>query len=102
MKRWSTTILVLGLVTAGGCDSKNSARTFFGAANVRVQEATCAGKIALSQGGASVHDSCFSGDTNVVLCTNETHPNPVRCKASAGILTVEGSGEDVIDYARIR
>ncbi len=92
---------VLVFLTAG-CDSKNSARSTFGSANVRIDQAVCAGKIALTQGGASVHDKCFSGDTNVVLCTNESHPNPVRCKATAGLLTIEGTGDDVIDYARIR
>ena len=95
-------VLALGLLMAAGCDSSKSARTFFGAANVRIQEAMCAGKIALTQGGASVRDTCFSGDTNVVMCTNESKPNPVRCKATSGVLTIEGTGEDVIDYARIR
>jgi hypothetical protein len=95
-------VLALGLVIAAGCDNAKSARSIFGPANVRTQEAMCVGKIALTQGGASVRDTCFSGDTNIVLCTNESHPNPVRCKAAGGVLTIEGTGEDMIDYARIR
>ena len=95
-------VLALGLVMAVGCDNAKSARSVFGSANVRTQEAVCAGKVALTQGNASVRDTCFSGDTNIVLCTNESHPNPVRCKAINGVLTIEGTGGDVIDYARIR
>lgn len=95
-------IPLIMLMAAASCDNANSARSTFGSANVRIEQAKCAGKIALTQGGAAVHDKCFSGDTNIVLCTNESHPNPVRCKAAAGLLTIEGIGEDVIDYARIR
>jgi len=95
-------VLALGLVTLVGCDSRNTARTVFGRADVHIMEASCAGKIALAQGGAAVRDACFSGDTNIVLCTNESKPNPVRCKATSEVLTIEGTGEDVIDYARIR
>ena len=97
--------MLLGLGIAlmlAGCDSRNTARSVFGRADVHNLEAICAGKITLSQGSASVRDDCFSGDTNIVLCTNESHPNPVRCKATSGALTIEGGGEDVIDYARIR
>ena len=97
--------MLIGLGIAlmlAGCDSRNTARSVFGRADVHNLEAICTGKIALSQGSAMVRDNCFSGDSNIVLCTNESHPNPVRCKAGAGVLTVEGGGEDVIDYARIR
>jgi hypothetical protein len=95
-------VLALMLVMAIGCDRAKSASSVFGSANVHIQDTVCAGKIALSQGTASVQDKCFSGDTNIVLCTNESHPNPVRCKAVAGTLSIEGAGDDVIDYARIR
>jgi hypothetical protein len=95
-------VLALGLAMAGGCDRAKSASSVFGSANVHISETICAGKIALSQGSASVTDKCFSGDTNIVLCTNESHPNPVRCKAAAGVLTIEGTSGDMIDYARIR
>jgi hypothetical protein len=95
-------ILALGLMMVTGCDRAKSASSVFGSANVHISETMCVGKIALSQGSASVRDNCFSGETNIVLCTNESHPNPVRCKAVGGTLTIEGSGDDVIDYARIR
>ena len=95
-------LALMMLVMAIGCDRAKSASSVFGSANVHIQDTVCAGKIALSQGTASVQDKCFSGDTNIVLCTNESHPNPVRCKATSGALTIEGGGEDVIDYARIR
>lgn len=96
-------LLGLGVLLAVvGCDSRNTVHSVFGSANVRTLEAMCVGKIALTQGGASVRDTYFSGDTNIVLCTNESHPNAVRCKATGGVLTIEGAGEDVIDYARIR
>jgi hypothetical protein len=95
-------ILALALLMLAGCDRAKSASSVFGSANVHISETMCAGKIALTQGSASVRDNCFSGDTNVVLCTNESHPNPLRCKATGGVLTIEGSGDDVIDYARIR
>jgi hypothetical protein len=96
------TVLALGLLMVTGCDRAKSASSVFGSANVHISETMCAGKIALSQGSASVRDACFSGDTNIVLCTNESHPAPVRCKATAGVLTIEGTSGDVIDYARIR
>ena len=101
MRRQMLFGLILAL-TLVGCDSRNTARSVFGSANVHNLETICAGKIALSQGSALVRDNCFSGDTNVVMCTNESKPNPVRCKSTSGVLTIEGTGEDVIDYARIR
>ena len=95
-------ILALGLLMVTGCDRAKSASSVFGSANVHISETMCACKVALSQGSASVRDACFSGDTNIILCTNESHPVPVRCKAIAGVLAIEGTGEDVISYARIR
>jgi len=90
------------LVTIAGCNRSNTAHSVFGPANLHVQEAICAGKAALIHGSASIHDARFSGDTNVVLCTNETHLNPVRCKATSGALMIESNGNDVINYGRIR
>ena len=96
-------LVVMGILVAfAGCDSRNTARTVFGRASVENLEAICIGKITLTQGSAAVRDSCFSGETNIVLCTNESHPNPVRCKATTGMLTIESGAGDVIDYARIR
>jgi len=60
-------LLVGLLVTIAGCNRSNPAHSVFGPANLHVQEAICAGKVALIQGSASVHDACFSGDTNVVV-----------------------------------
>ena len=101
MRMLMVSLVLLGAMAAG-CDRAKSASSVFGSANVHIQETQCAGKIALSQGSASVQDKCFSGETNVVLCTNESHPNPVSCKATGGVLTIEGTGGDMIDYARIR
>jgi hypothetical protein len=53
-------------------------------------------------GFATVNNPCFTGDTNIVLCTDVTNANPVRCAPSAGSLLVGGSASDVIAYARMR
>jgi hypothetical protein len=75
----------------------------FGGANVNLHTSiVCAGRIPLSNGNAMVKDSCFSGDTNVVVCTDATNINPVRCTPGAGSLLIGGSGNDVIAYARMR
>ncbi|HUO05483.1 MAG TPA: hypothetical protein VMU16_09830 [Candidatus Binataceae bacterium] len=62
----------------------------------------CAGQVALTGGTAALSDPCFTGNANVVLCTDTTAPNPVRCAASPGILGVTGTGGDVIAYARMK
>ncbi|MGH7814853.1 MAG: hypothetical protein ACREQI_12720 [Candidatus Binataceae bacterium] len=62
----------------------------------------CAGQAALRAGAATVSDPCFTGNTNVVLCTDTTAPNPVQCAAAPGSLTVVGTGDDVIAYARLK
>ncbi len=75
----------------------------FGGANVNLHSMiVCAGRIPLAQGSAIVKDSCFTGDTNVVVCTDTTSINPVRCAPSAGALEVGGTGSDIIAYARMR
>jgi N-acetylglucosamine kinase-like BadF-type ATPase len=58
--------------------------------------------VQLAQGTAMVNDSCFTGDTNVVLCTDATAANAVECAAGKGKLTVAGTGSDLINYARAR
>jgi hypothetical protein len=63
--------------------------------------ARCAGRVAMENGAATVRDSCFTGDTNVVLCTDVTAANPMRCTPEAGSLSISGSGSDVISYARM-
>ena len=42
----------------------------------------------LSDGTASVSDACFTGSDNIVMCTDTTAANPVRCTpASAACLS---------------
>ncbi len=79
-----------------------SANSFFGDVKVTAMSAACAGRVQLAQGVATLKDGCFSGDTNVVLCTDSTAPNPVRCAAGDGQLEISGTGADVINYARVR
>jgi hypothetical protein len=79
-----------------------SANSFFGDIKVTAMSAACAGRVQLAQGVATLKDGCFSGDTNVVLCTDSTAPNPVRCAAGDGQLEISGTGTDVINYARVR
>lgn len=75
----------------------------FGSANVINHFGIlCAGRVALKQGSATVSDSCFTGDSNIVLCTETSATNPVRCKPGKGVLTIEGTGSDEINYARVK
>jgi len=83
-------------------NSVTQAWTVFGAAVVTQLAAPCAGRVSLKQGAAIVEDSCFTGDTNIVLCTETSAANPVRCKPGKGVLTIEGTGSDEIDYARVK
>ena len=74
-----------------------------GGANVNLHTAiVCAGRIPLSNGNALVKDACFTGDTNVVVCTDASSISAVRCSPGAGSLLIGGSGSDVIAYARMR
>jgi hypothetical protein len=91
-----------GLTPAGKRSSDISAVGIFGGAAVNIAPTACAGRATLTQGSAQVKDECFTGDTNVVLCTDVTNVNPVRCAPEAGSLLVAGSGSDVIAYARMR
>jgi hypothetical protein len=70
---------------------------FLGDASVNVNLGMCAGRVALSQGEATIRDDCFTGDTNVVLCTDATAASP-----APGTLSISGSGGDIISYARVR
>jgi hypothetical protein len=75
----------------------------FGGANVNLHTSiVCAGRVPLSQGSAIVKDACFTGDTNVVVCTDTSSISAVRCSPGAGALLIGGSGGDVIAYARMR
>lgn len=79
-----------------------SANSVFGSVDVKEMADLCAGRVQLSQGTATVHDTCFTGDTNVVLCTDASSANAVQCAASNGKLALAGNGSDLINYARVR
>jgi hypothetical protein len=78
------------------------ANSFFGSAEVKETADFCAGRVQLAQGAATVNDACFTGDTNVVLCTDASSANAVQCAASNGKLVLAGNGGDLINYARVR
>ena len=79
-----------------------NANSVFGSVDVKETTNFCAGRVQLSQGNATVNDSCFTGDTNVVLCTDASSANAVQCAASNGKLALAGNGSDLINYARVR
>src|SRR5579863_3836364 len=62
------------------------ANSFFGGVNVTAMDLQCAGRVQLAQGAATIKDTCFTGDTNVVLCTDTSSANAVQCAASNGKL----------------
>ncbi|HZC46391.1 MAG TPA: hypothetical protein VE243_07935, partial [Candidatus Acidoferrum sp.] len=67
------------------------ANSFFGSAEIKETADFCAGRIQLAQGAATVNDACFTGDTNVVLCTDASSANAVQCAASNGKLVLAGT-----------
>ena len=79
-----------------------AANSFFGGVNVTAMLDQCAGRVQLTRGVATVSDSCFTGDTNVVLCTDASSANAVQCAAANGKLALAGTGSDLINYARVR
>lgn len=79
-----------------------AANSFFGSVHVTATLDQCAGHVRLAQGVATVNDSCFTGDTNIVLCTDATAANAVECAAGNGKLALAGTGNDLINYARVR
>lgn len=79
-----------------------AASSVFGDVRVVATPDLCAGRVQLAQGAATVNDSCFTGDTNVVLCTDATAANAVECAAAKGKLALAGTGSDQISYARVR
>jgi|SRR5216684_4329161 len=79
-----------------------SANSIFGPVNIRSVPDLCAGRVQLVQGSATVNDACFTGDTNVVLCTDATAANAIRCAAAKDNLQLTGTGNDLINYARVR
>jgi len=88
---------------AGARESRDViANSFFGGVNVTAMDLQCAGRVQLTQGAATVNDTCFTGDTNVVLCTDASSANAVQCAAANGKLALAGNGSDLINYARVR
>ncbi|HYL58737.1 MAG TPA: hypothetical protein VEU51_07690 [Candidatus Acidoferrales bacterium] len=79
-----------------------SANSMFGSVQIRSVPDLCAGRVQLAQGAATVSDACFTGDTNVVLCTDASAANAVRCGVAKGQLSVAGTGADWVSYARVR
>ena len=62
----------------------------------------CAGQVSLVGGLATVTDTCFTSSYNVVVCSDNTTANPVRCTPSIGSLSLSGTGSDSISYARLK
>jgi len=85
-----------------GAGMSINAAGFLGDASVTVDMGMCAGPVALSQGEATIRDDCFTGDTNVVLCTDAAAPSPINGSPGPGTLSISGSGGDIISYARVR
>ncbi len=78
------------------------ANSVFGSVAVKETANLCAGHAQLAQGSATVNDTCFTGDTNVVLCSDASSANAVQCAAANGKLVIAGNGSDLINYARVR
>jgi hypothetical protein len=78
------------------------ANSVFGDVDIKETADLCAGHVQLAQGNATVNDACFTGDTNVVLCTDTSSASAVQCAATNGKLVLAGNGSDQINYARVR
>lgn len=89
-----------------GAGSKQShdvfANSVFGSVDIKETTDLCAGRVQLAQGNATVNDTCFTGDTNVVLCSDASSASAVQCAATNGKLVLAGNGSDQINYARVR
>lgn len=96
-------VLVLAALLFAACQREHLSRKeagtrmnintagFLGDASVTINPGMCAGRVALSQGEATIRDDCFTGDTNVVLCTDATAANPIKCSPAPGTLSISGS-----------
>ena len=62
----------------------------------------CAGQASLVGGFATVSDPCFTSSYNVVVCSDNTLPNPVKCTPTSGSLSLSGTGNDSVSYARLK
>jgi hypothetical protein len=91
-----------GEKTAWNASNNISANSLFGRVQITAMQNMCAGRIQLEQGSATVRDACFTGDTNIVLCTDSTAASAIRCAPGVGNLQLSGTGSDLINYARVR
>jgi hypothetical protein len=64
--------------------------------------ATCAGQTTLNDGQSTITDPCFTASSNIVMCTDTTAANPVKCTPASGSLSVGGTSGDTISYVRVR
>jgi hypothetical protein len=64
--------------------------------------ANCAGHATLTNGSATIQDSCFTGAENIVLCTDTSAPVAASCSPGSGRLRISGFGNDTIAYARVK
>jgi len=89
-----------------GVGSKEShdvfANSVFGSVDVKETTNLCAGRVQLAQGNATVNDTCFTGESNVVLCSDASSASAVQCAAANGKLVLAGKRSDQINYARVR
>jgi hypothetical protein len=79
-----------------------AANSVFGNVDIKETPDLCAGRVQLVQGAATINDNCFTGDTNIVLCSDASSASAVQCAASNGKLALTGTGTDLINYARVR
>jgi hypothetical protein len=103
--------MAIASLLAGGCymnvpspppPTPTNVTTWSPFGGMSINTGVCAGQITLNAGAASLNDPCFTGVSNVVLCTDTTAPNPVRCAAGPGALSLSGTGTDTIAYARVK
>jgi hypothetical protein len=64
--------------------------------------APCAGQVTLAGGSASVTNACFTGSQDIVMCTDTSAANPVKCTPGYGTLSISGGVGDTISYAKVR
>lgn len=103
--------LALGAMISAGCftvqppapaPAPSSVSAWGPLGGFAVNYGNCAGHVTLVNGFATVTDPCFDGNNNVVVCTDSTAPNPVKCSPMPGSLLISGAGSDVIAYGRLK
>ena len=68
---------------------------------MHIEGSRCKGRATLQNGAAIVNDDCFTGDTDIVLCTNVSSTAGVKGTPEKGVLRIEGSGSDRVAFALI-